>query len=59
MLKFKIRVVTIVDEGSWGDPRGSPMGLNVGVKMVKMANIHIFMRKSQKGKAWIKLLEKS
>ena len=31
MLKYTIRAAIIVDEGSGGDPRGSPMELNVGV----------------------------
>ena len=49
MLKYTIRAVIIVDEGSGGDPRSSPMELNVGVNG-KNGKYPLFMRKSQNGK---------
>ena len=56
-MKIYAEIYIIVDEGSWGDPRGSPMGFIVGVNG-NNGKYPFFLENHELGKALMKLLEK-
>ena len=50
MLMYMIKEVRIIDEGSWSDPFGSPMGLKVGINGNNGKYPFFFIKKSVNGK---------